>query len=76
MRAGDRLFDAARRGRAADVAALLADGADVNEPKEYGMTALYIACVHGFTDIVTALLAANADVNQGARHDAVGSRGI
>ena len=47
------LIDAARHGRAADVAALLADGADVNEPKELGMTALYIACVHGFTDIVT-----------------------
>ena len=34
MRAGDTpLIDAARHGRAADVAALLADGADVNEPK-------------------------------------------
>ena len=47
MRAGDTpLIDAARHGRAGDVAALLADGADVNEPRTdgSGWTALLIAC--------------------------------
>ena len=47
MREGDTtLIDAARHGRAADVAALLAGGADVNEPKTdgSGVTALHIAC--------------------------------
>ena len=33
------LIDAARHGRAADVVALLADGADVNEPKTDGRRA-------------------------------------
>ena len=44
MNEGDTpLIDAARHGRAADVEALLADGADVNEPKTdgSGMTALW-----------------------------------
>ena len=41
MREGDTpLTDAARHGRAADVAALLAGGADVNEPKPSGVAAL------------------------------------
>ena len=40
------LLRAARDGRAADVAALLADGADVNEPKTdgSGVTALLVTC--------------------------------
>ena len=60
-----RLIDAARHGRVADVAALLADGADVNEPKTDGSgnTALQIACVFGHAEIVTTLLAANANVS-------------
>ena len=60
------LIDAARHGRAADVAALLAGGADVNEPKTdgSGVTALHIACYFGRAEIVTKLLAANANVNQ------------
>ena len=63
MRKGDtRLIDAARHGRAADVAALLADGADVNEPKEYGMTALFIACENGHVYVEFANPAAVADV--------------
>ena len=56
MRAGDTpLIDAARNGRAADVAALLADGADVNEPKTdgTGATALHVACHRGKAKIVT-----------------------
>ena len=60
------LIDAARHGRAAGVAALLADGADVNEPKTdgSGATALYVACQEGHTEIATELLFANADVDQ------------
>ena len=43
-REGDTpLIYAARQNRAADVVALLADGADVNEAKPGGATALYIA---------------------------------
>ena len=67
MREGDTpLIDAARHGRAGDVAALLADGADVNEPKTdgSGATALYIACQHRHTEVVAKLLAANASVDQ------------
>ena len=42
------LVDAAAYGRAADVVALLADGADVNERNStFGMTALWIACQNG-----------------------------
>jgi len=57
------LFEAARRGRAADVAALLTNGADVNELASRERTALYIACQEGHAGIVTTLVAANADVN-------------
>ena len=49
-RAGDTpLTEAARRGSAADVVALLAGGADVNEPKTdgSGATALFLACCRG-----------------------------
>jgi ankyrin repeat protein len=55
MREGDtRLVDAARHGRAADVAALLAGGADVNEQNSDGVssTPLIIACQEGQTEIV------------------------
>ena len=67
MRAGDTpLIDAARHGRVADVAALLAGGADVDEPKTdgSGVTALYIACQEGHAEVVTILLDAGANVNQ------------
>ena len=67
MLAGDTpLIDASRFGRAADVAALLAGGADVNEPMTdgTGKTALRIASYKGHTKVVTLLLAANAEVNQ------------
>ena len=60
MRAGDTpLIDSARNGRATDVAALLADGADVNEPKTNGSgaTPLYIACQEGHAEVVTTLIA-------------------
>ena len=60
------LTDAARHGRAADMAALLAGGADVNEQNSDGVssTPLIIACQEGQTEIVKKLLAAKADVNQ------------
>ena len=67
MQYGDtRLIDAARHGRAADVAALLAGGADVNEPMTdgSGMTALFVACQEGHTKVITTLLAANAEVDR------------
>ena len=54
MQAGDtRLIDAAHHGRAAEVAALLADGADVNESRTDGITALHFACSRGHAEIVT-----------------------
>ena len=69
-----RLFDAARLGRADDVAALLADGADVNKPMtdgatllhiatNQGVTPLLVACHHGHPEVVANLLAANATVD-------------
>ena len=58
------LYDAAWSGRAADVAALLAGGADVNEPTRYvvnqpqngGETPLFAASHQGHTEIVTKLV--------------------
>ena len=60
------LMDAAWRGQEADVAALLADGADVNKPASdgSGWTALLLACAAGHTNVVKTLLAANADIHQ------------
>ena len=46
------LIDAVRHGRAADVLALLADGADVNEPRDDGCTALIIASLLGRAEVV------------------------
>ena len=70
---GTPLIDAARRGCAADAAALLADGADVNERAADGtcITALHVACYNGHTKVVTTLLAANAvEVNQADKNGA------
>ncbi len=67
MREGDTpLIDAARHGRADDVAALLSDGADVNETMANGSgrTALWPACMNGHAAIVTILVDAGADVDQ------------
>ena len=64
MREGDTpLIHAARHDRTADVVALLADGADVNETKTdgTGCTALWIACQEGHAEVITTLLAANGD---------------
>ena len=55
------------------MAALIADGADVNEPKTggSGVTALYVACMKGHTEIVATLLAANANANEAQHIDGV-----
>ena len=46
--------------------ALLADGADVNEPMTggSGATALFVACGQGHAEVVTTLLASNASVDE------------
>ncbi len=60
----DSLQGAAALGRAADVAALLAAGADVNQANEEGATPLFIASANGHAEVVTKLLAANASVDR------------
>ena len=62
-----------RRGRTADVAALLAGGADVNEPSTDTLvvTALWVACQQGHIKVVTTLLAANANPDQAMTCSAV-----
>ena len=50
-------------GDATDIAALIADGADVNERNSDGDTPLIVACEHGLTEVVAVLLAANASVD-------------
>ena len=44
-------------GDATDIAALIADGADVNERNSDGDTPLIVACEHGLTEVVAVLLA-------------------
>jgi len=58
----DQLFEAARSGDAAAVAALIDKGADVNSKFRYGMTALFKAAERGNTEVVKVLLARGADV--------------
>jgi hypothetical protein len=57
----NQLWEAARKGDAAAVAALLDKGADVNAKFRYGMTALFKAAERGNTDVVKVLLARGAD---------------
>ena len=59
----DQLFEAARKGDAAQVAALLDKGADVNARFRYGTTALFKAAERGNTEVVKVLLARGADAN-------------
>jgi hypothetical protein len=72
------LVEAARLGRTADVMALLADGADVNVTTKFDtgppVTALRMACGFGHTEVVTMLLAANAEVDQRAATRALAPR--
>ena len=59
-----RLITAAILGRNNDVRTLIADGANVDEPRSsLDGTALNVACCFGNFDVVVTLLAANADVH-------------
>ncbi len=58
----DQLFEAARKGDAAAVTALLDKGADVNAKFRYGTTALFKASERGNVDVVKVLIARGADV--------------
>lgn len=58
----DQLFEAARKGDAPAVTALLDKGADVNARFRYGTTALFKASERGHVEVVKVLLARGADV--------------
>jgi ankyrin repeat protein len=58
----DQLWEAARRGDAEAVTALLDKGADVNARFRYGTTALFKAAERGNIGVVKVLLARGADV--------------
>ncbi|MBW2726683.1 MAG: ankyrin repeat domain-containing protein [Deltaproteobacteria bacterium] len=55
---------AARKGDAAEVASLLAAGADPNEGDKNGVTALHLAALEGHLEVMTLLVEAGADVDQ------------
>jgi outer membrane protein assembly factor BamB len=57
------LWDAARRGDAKTVGALLARGADVNARTRYGASALWFAAYKGRTEVVKLLLEHKANVD-------------
>jgi ankyrin repeat protein len=59
----DQLFEAARKGDAAAVTALLDKGAEVNAKFRYGTTALFKAAERGNLEVVKVLLARGAEVN-------------
>jgi ankyrin repeat protein len=59
----DQLFEAARKGDAAAVTALLDRGAEVNAKFRYGTTALFKAAERGNTEVVKVLLTRGADVS-------------
>lgn len=59
----DQLWEAARKGDAVMVRALLDKGADVNAKFRYGATALSYASDKGHTEVVNVLLERGADVN-------------
>jgi len=59
----DQLFEAARKGDAAAVKALLDRGVDVNAKFRYGATALSYAADKGHLEVVKLLLERKADVN-------------
>jgi len=69
VRAADRtpLADAAERGDAAAVRALLARAADVGAAQGDGMTALHWAAQHGDADLASLLLTAGASVRATTR---------
>lgn len=59
----DQLWEAARKGDALAVKALLDKGADVNAKFRYGATALSYAADKGHVEVVKILLERGADVN-------------
>jgi len=59
----DQLFEAARKGDAATVTALLDKGADVNAKFRYGQTALFKAAERGHANVVKVLLDRGADTS-------------
>jgi len=58
----EQMWEAVRRGDAADVTALLDKGADVNAKFRYGATALFKAAERGHVEVAKILLARGADV--------------
>ncbi len=58
----EQLYEAARRGDATAVKALLDKGADVNAKFRYGATALFKAAERGHTEVVKLLIERGADV--------------
>ncbi|MCY4029483.1 MAG: ankyrin repeat domain-containing protein [Acidobacteria bacterium] len=65
---GTALADAARRGDAEAVRALLADGADADAPQSDGATALHWAAYRDDAEMVAALIRAGADVRRANRY--------
>lgn len=59
----EQLWEAARKGDAAAVTALLDRGAEVNAKFRYGTTALFKAAERGNLEVVRILLARGAEVN-------------
>src|SRR5829696_7371506 len=58
----EQLYEAVRKGDAAEVKALLDKGADVNAKFRYGETALFKAAERGHTEVVKLLIERGADV--------------
>jgi ankyrin repeat protein len=65
----EKLLEAARKGEAGEVPALIVHGADVNAVDVYGRTALMEAAEAGHDDIVEMLLQAGARPNGKDRYD-------
>jgi hypothetical protein len=59
----EQLYEAARKGDAAEVKAVLDKGADVNAKFRYGATALFKAAERGHTEVVRLLIERGADVS-------------
>jgi outer membrane protein assembly factor BamB len=59
----DELWEAAKKGDAATVQALLDKGVDVNAKTDYGGTALHFASDKGHLEVVKTLIKHKADVN-------------